>query len=60
MVGRSPRLIFRVVGQSRDDVPTVGQAGSHHPGSQQSMYCTLGHAGGCDLRHNSSHLARAH
>jgi len=23
-----------VVGQSRDDVPTVVQAGGHHPGSQ--------------------------
>jgi hypothetical protein len=32
--GRSPRLIFHVVGQSRDDVPTAVQAGGHHPGSQ--------------------------
>jgi hypothetical protein len=29
-----PAFIFQVVGQSRDDVPTVVQAGGHHPGSQ--------------------------
>jgi hypothetical protein len=29
---RSPRLIFQVIGHSRDDVPTVVQAGGHHPG----------------------------
>jgi hypothetical protein len=28
-------LKFPVVGQSRDDVLTVVQAGGHHPGSQQ-------------------------
>ena len=33
--GRSPRLTFQVVGQSRDDVLTVVQAGGHHPGSQR-------------------------
>jgi hypothetical protein len=32
---RTPRFIFLVVGQSRDDVPTVVQAGSRHPGSQR-------------------------
>jgi hypothetical protein len=35
MLGRSPRLIFQVVGQSRDDALTVVQAGGHHPGSQR-------------------------
>jgi hypothetical protein len=29
-----PAFIFQVVGQSRDDVPTVVQAGGCHPGSQ--------------------------
>jgi hypothetical protein len=29
-----PAVIFQVVGQSRDDVLTVVQAGGHHPGSQ--------------------------
>ncbi len=31
-----PAFIFLVVGQSRDDVLTVVQAGGHHPGSQRS------------------------
>jgi len=35
MLRRSPRLTFQVVGQSRDDVPTVAQAGGHHPGLQR-------------------------
>jgi hypothetical protein len=30
-----------VVGQSRDDVPTVVQGGSHHPGSQQQRNNTV-------------------
>jgi len=29
-----PHLIL-VIGQSRDDVPTVVQAGGHHPGSHE-------------------------
>jgi hypothetical protein len=31
-----PALVFPVVGQSRDDVLTVVQAGGHHPGSQRT------------------------
>jgi hypothetical protein len=32
-----PAVIFQVIGQSRDDVPTaVSQAGGHHPGSHFS------------------------
>jgi len=42
---RSPRLIFQVVGLSRDDVPTVVKAGSHHPGSHYELFFfTSGHA----------------
>ena len=33
-----PAFIFQVVGQSRDDVLAVVQAGGHHPGSQYRAY----------------------
>jgi hypothetical protein len=41
---RSPRLVFHVVGLSRDDMPTVVQAGGNHPGSQRNRPWSLIHA----------------
>jgi hypothetical protein len=41
---RSPRLVFHVVGLSRDDMPTVVQAGGNHPGSQRNPPWSLIHA----------------
>jgi hypothetical protein len=37
-----PAFIFQVVGQSRDDAPTVVQAGGHHPGSQFAVEINSG------------------
>jgi hypothetical protein len=54
-----PAVIFQVIGQSRDDVPTVGsQAGGHHPGSQfNSCWLAHIHLMGCDVRHKFAHSA---
>jgi len=38
MLRRSPRLIYQVVGQSRDDALTAVQAGGHHPGSHLGFF----------------------